>query len=102
MTAPAPVSITAWGELRAERNLPGCLRVLVGGQAAGGAERLADGTWRAVCYTAAFRDRCTEHETAEDAVRAVIRSGWARKLGARAASAVSWSAKARRRAGGAR
>ena len=100
MTAPAPVRVTAWGELRAERNLPGALRVLVGGQSAGGAERAGD-AWRACWHTAAYRDRCTEHATAEEAVRAVIRSGWARHLGARASSAVSWSARARRRAGGA-
>lgn len=109
MTAPAGVSVTAWGELRGERNLPGALRVLVAGQAAGGAEPRGGG-WVACWYTARYGlgsscDRVTEHATAEDAVRAVIGSGWARKLGARAGSPVTWSARARRRAvrrGGAR
>lgn len=95
------VRVTAWGELPAERNLPGALRVLVAGQAAGGAERVGD-VWRATWYTAAYRDRCTVHATAEDSVKAVIRSGWARKLGARAASPMSWSAGAKRRARDAR
>jgi hypothetical protein len=34
MTAPARVTVTAWGELRYEKNLPGALRVMVAGQAA--------------------------------------------------------------------
>lgn len=101
MTASATVAVTAWGELRGERNLPGALRVMVAGQAAGGAERAGD-AWRAVWYTAAYRDRCTEHATAQDAVRAVIQSGWARHLGAQPDSRVAWSARATRRAGGAR
>jgi hypothetical protein len=90
--------VTAWGELRAERNLPGAVRVLVGGESAGGAQRHGD-VWVATWYSAAYRDRITEHATAEDAVAAVVRSGWARKLGARKASAVTWSDKATRRAG---
>jgi hypothetical protein len=92
-TTPAPVTVTAWGELPAERKLPGALRVLVGGQAAGGAERHED-TWAACWYTAAYKSRVTEHQTAEQAIAAVVASGWARKLGARAASPVSWSARA--------
>lgn len=96
MTAPAQVSVSRWGDLPNERPIPGALRVLVAGQAAGGAQRTDSGTWAASWYTAAFRERVTEHATAEDAVRAVIRSGWARKLGARAASPVFWSARARR------
>jgi hypothetical protein len=47
----AAVSVSAWGELRGERTLPGCMRVLVGDQAAGGAERLGE-TWRA-CWSEA-------------------------------------------------
>ena len=39
IAGPEPVSVTAWGELPAERKLRRCLRVLVAGQAAGGAER---------------------------------------------------------------
>ena len=95
---PAYVSVSKWGELPGDRTLPGCLRVLVDGQAAGGAERVA-GSWRACFYTARFRDRITEHATADDAVNAVISSGWARRLGARKASPVRWTAKARRLAG---
>jgi hypothetical protein len=99
----APVSVTVWGELRGERKLPGApLRVLVDGQSAGGAERHGD-TWAATRYagmtgSGSLRDRVTEHATAEDAVRAVIRSAWARRLGARAASPVHWSDRARRAA----
>jgi hypothetical protein len=95
------VSVSLWGELPGDSRLPGCLRVLVAGQSAGGAERL-DGTWRAVWYTAGFKDRATEHASAEAAVAAVIASGWARKLGARKTSPVRWTVKAARLAGGAR
>jgi hypothetical protein len=100
---PALVSVIEWGELRGDRRLPGCLRVLVGGQSAGGAERKG-GSWVAYWYagiaaSGAMRDRMSEHATADEAVRAVIRSAWARRLGARAASPVSWSANARRLAG---
>jgi hypothetical protein len=104
-TTPALVSVTVWGELRGERKLPGAvLRVLVAGQSAGGVERTGD-AWRACWYagvtrSGSLRDRFTEHATAEDAVRAVIRSAWARHLGARAASAVRWSDRARRAAPG--
>jgi hypothetical protein len=94
-TRPEPVSVTAWGELPAERKLPGCLRVLVAGQAAGGAER-AGQSWLACSYTAAYRDQITEHQTAEEAIAAVLASGWARKLGARKGSRVFWSARATR------
>ena len=100
----ALVSVSAWGELPAERTLPGCLRVLVAGQSAGGVERIGQ-TWRACWYTAQYRDRCTEHATAAEAVAKVIASGWARHLGARKASPLRWTAKARRLAasrGGAR
>ena len=92
-----PVSVTAWGELRGERKLPGVLRVLVAGQSAGGAERAGE-SWRACWYTAASRSRVTEHATADEAVAAVIASGWARKLGARASSRVQWSERACRTA----
>jgi hypothetical protein len=98
----APVSVTVWGELPAERKLPGTvLHVLVAGQSAGGAERHQSGAWIATWYagmtrSGSLRDRFTEHATAEDAVRAVIRSAWARRLGARAASSVHWSDRARR------
>jgi len=95
--APAAVSVSCWGELRAERAMPGVLRVLVAGQHAGAAE-YRGGAWAAYWHTArgVSSDRITEHATAEDAVRAVIRSGWARRLGARAASRVYWSDRARR------
>lgn len=101
MSAPEPVAVKAWGELPGQRNLPGALQVLVAGQSVGGAEPVA-GQWRATWYTAAFRDRFTEHATAEEAFAAVLASGFARRLGARKASRVYWSEKAKRRAGGAR
>ena len=47
---PAAVVVRKWGEGRAERPLPGCLRVLVDGQHAGGAER-KDGVWVACWHT---------------------------------------------------
>jgi hypothetical protein len=98
-----PVSVTCWGELRGDKNLPGALRVLVGGQSAGGAERKGE-QWTACWYaglsrSGALRDRVSEHVTAEEAVRAVVRSPWARGLGARASSPISWSPKARSLAG---
>jgi hypothetical protein len=106
-----PVSVTAWAELatRGFAKLPGCLRVLVDGQSAGGCERKGD-VWVAYWYTGMsgsgrMRDRQTEHATAEEAVKAVTRSPWARRLGARASSRVYWSAKAAKladRPGGAR
>lgn len=105
MTAPAaaPAAVSCWGELRAERKVPGVLRVLVDGQHAGAVE-YRGGAWAASWHTARYglgpsSDRVTEHATAEDAVRAVIRSGWARHLGARAASRVHWSDRARCLAG---
>ena len=97
MSVPEPCAVKAWGELPLQRNLPGALQVLVAGQSVGGAERVGD-QWRACWYTAAFKDRCTAHPTAEEAVAKVLASGWARKLGARKASRVYWSDKARRRA----
>ena len=98
----APAAVTCWGDLPGERKLPGVLRVLVDGQHAGAVEYRA-GAWVACWHTAAYgrslsSDPATEHRSAEDAVRAVIRSGWARRLGARAASRVHWSAAARRAA----
>jgi hypothetical protein len=104
MSAPEPVRVTCWGELRGEEKIPGALRVLVGGQAAGGVRR--DGAvWRAGHQVRALsRWSWTEHASAEEAVARVLRSGFARRLGARAASRVYWSDKARRAAarGGAR
>jgi hypothetical protein len=98
MNAPVPVAVKAWGELRGERNLPGALHILVAGQHAGGAERVG-GEWLAF---AGYAERPTVHATAGEAVGAVLKSSWARKLGARKASRVYWSDKATRRAGGAR
>lgn len=74
----APVSVTCWGELPAERKMPGALRVLVGGQHAGAVERRG-ATWAASWYagmtaSGSMRDRVTEHASAEEAVRAVLRS----------------------------
>jgi hypothetical protein len=90
-----------YGELPGQKNLPGALQVLVAGQSAGGAER-DGGTWHAHWMTPATRDRSSVHATAEEAVAAVIRSGFARHLGARKASKVYWTPQAKRRAGGAR
>lgn len=95
---PAEITVRRWGEGPAERSLPGALRVLVGGESAGGAERTAEG-WTASWHTANYRDKVTHHETAEDAVRAVISSGWARHLGARRASRVTWTRAAKKLAG---
>ena len=108
MSTPEPVGVTCWGELRAERKMPGVLRVLVAGQHAGAIERKGSAWvayWHAgMTRSGAMRDRMSEHASADEAVRAVIRSAWARRLGARAASRVYWSDKARRAAsrGGAR
>lgn len=98
MSAPEPVRVSCWGELRGEKKIPGLLRVLVGGQHAGAIMR--DG---AVWY-ASHQARVlgpvteTEHATAEEALKRVLRSGFTRQLGARADSAVYWSDKARRAA----
>ena len=54
MSAPELVAVRAWGELLGEKNLPGVLRVLVGGQSAGGVQR--DGNeWTAKWMTAGMR-----------------------------------------------
>jgi hypothetical protein len=96
---PAVASVSVWGELRAERKLPGVLRVLVAGQHAGAIERKG-GAWAAywsagMTRSGARRDRVTEHATVDEAVRAVVRSAWARRLGARTASRVYWTTRAR-------
>jgi hypothetical protein len=101
MSAPEPVSVSVRGELRGERKLPGrrlapVLRILVAGQHAGAME------WDGRVWHAAHQARVlgkaseTEHATAEEVLRAVLRSGFARHLGARAASSVHWSDRARR------
>lgn len=109
MSAPAPVSVHEWGEMVGEQRHPGVLRVLIGGVAAGAVTR--DGpVWSAQSYTGRgyAQPRFSEHATAAEAVRAVARSGWSRKLGARAASDLHWPDRARRvvdrasRTGGAR
>jgi hypothetical protein len=100
VTAPAaaPARVSCWGELRAERRLPGVLRVLVDGQH-------ARALWReGAAWHARYQARVlgpvreTGHATAGEALRAVLRSGFARRLGARAASPVYWSDRARRAA----
>lgn len=99
MSSPEPVLVVRWGELRGDRKLPGTvLRVLVGGQHAGILARGGDG-WQALHQARALSGyRETVHATAEEALRAVLRSGFARTLGARAASPVHWSALAQRAA----
>jgi Arc/MetJ family transcription regulator len=96
VTAPAPVSVSRWGELRGERKARGVvLRVLVDGQHAGSIAPDSD-RWRACRQARALSVPWeTEHATVEEALRAVLRSGFARTLGARAASRVYWSDKAR-------
>jgi len=49
VSAPEPVSVTVWGELRAEKRIPGALRVLVGGQHAGAIAH-GDGAWTAQAH----------------------------------------------------
>lgn len=98
MTAapPAAVSVQRWGERRGAKNLPGVLRVMAGGQDAGAIEH-RDGAWHAVRQARALGPVTeTAHADAGKALRAVLRSGFARRLGARAASAVYWSAEASR------
>lgn len=94
MSAPEPVSVTAWGELPGETKVTGALRVLVGGQAAGGMMRSGD-HWIAQ-IPGLKRSRVTGHASAEDALWAILRSSWGRRLGARAASDLHWSDRARR------
>ena len=91
--------VSCWGELPAEKRLAGVLRVLVDGQHAG-AIRHEGGAWQA-SHQANVRSktRLTEHASAHEALGAVIRSGFARRLGARVASRVYWSPRARRIAG---
>jgi len=96
VTAPAAVTVTCWGELRGEKKLRGVLRVLADGQQAGAIERAGDG-WVAQVH-GLRRSQPTSHATASDAVRATLRSSWARRLGARKASAVYWSKQARKAA----
>lgn len=94
MSVPEPVSVTVWGELRAEKRIPGALRVLVGGQHAGAIAH-GDGSWTAQAH-GLRQSQPTRHDTAAEALAAVLRSPWARRLGARAASRVHWSERATR------
>ena len=105
VSAAAPVLVTRWRDLPGARKVPaGLLAVLVGGQHAGAIER--DGAmWRAGHQARVLgKVTETEHASADEALRAVLRSGFARHLGARATSRVHWSDKARQAAarGGAR
>ena len=99
MTAPAPVRVARWRDLpglRRKRPPAGLLCVLVDGQAAGEIA-YSNGTWHAAHWPrVAAPARQSEHPAADEALRAVLRSGFARYLGARAASRVSWSDAARR------
>lgn len=97
MTVPQLAWVRVWGEGRGERKLPGTvLRVLISGHVAGGVQRIGD-EW--VAQATGLRPSApTTHASADEAVRAVLRSSWARSLGARAASPVHWSDKARRAA----
>lgn len=100
-----PVSVTAWAELahRRAKKIPGALRVLVGGQHAGSVW-FEDGAWHAQAHGLS-PGPVSDHQAAAEALSALLRSAYARRLGARAGSRVFWSAKARKlaaRAGGAR
>lgn len=57
-------------------------------------ERIGD-AWVAYWRTALYQDRLTEHAIADEAVRAVIASGWSLHLGERRASKVTWTRAAR-------
>jgi hypothetical protein len=93
---PAKVAVSCWGELAAEKRLGGVLRVLVDGQHAGAIRRDGD-MWNASRQARALAPaKESQHATAGGAVRAVLRSGFARQLGARAASPVYWTEQARR------
>jgi hypothetical protein len=97
VTGPAALArVTVWGELPAERRLPGVLRVLVAGQHAGAVQHDVDRGWIAQWYTASQRDRYTVYPSAESAIRAVPASGFARRLGARTATRLTYSDEARR------
>lgn len=103
MNGPEPVAVRGYGEAAGQKNIPDALTVLVAGQSVGGAERV-EGGWLATWYKRS-RSRhayTSPHPTAEDAVAAVLASGFARGLGARKTSRVYWSERAKRRAGGAR
>ncbi len=96
VSVPEPVWVEVWGERPGERKPPGpsVLRVLVAGQHAGGIER-SEFAWVAQVH-GLRRSEPTTHDTAEEGVRAILRSSWARRLGARAASRVHWSERAKR------
>lgn len=93
-----PVNVSKWGELRAEKPVPRTLRIVVGVEAAGGVTRNDDGTYTAWHYgkNPKWKADETTHPTADAAVKRVLRSGLARRLGATAQSPVNWTVKARR------
>lgn len=100
---PETVSVSRFGELRGDRPQPGSepmLRILVGCQHAGFIAPNRDGTWGAIWkQRVAARSKVTRYPSAAEALAAVMRSGFARHLGARKASPVRWSPKASRVAG---
>jgi hypothetical protein len=90
MTAPAmPVHVHKWGEASYEKPLRDVVRVFIAGQHAG-AVAFEDGTWHASRPRPkqSWKSIDTEHASADEALNAVLRSGFARRLGARAASRV--------------
>ena len=96
MTASGRAPVSAWGELPGDKRVSGALRVLVGGQLAGTIARKGDiwhASWRVRSGSPVTQ---TEHQTAAGALTAVLRSGFARGLGARTPSPVFWSATASR------
>lgn len=90
MTAAAmPVHVHKWGEAPVEAPVANAVRVFIAGQHAG-AVVTENGTWHASRPhpTRARQSIVTEHTSADEALKAVLRSGFARRLGARAASRV--------------
>jgi hypothetical protein len=97
MSVPEPVHVGTWDETRLRRRdkrQPGVLRILVGGQHAGVVHHSQSG-WAAQVHGLRHTP-VTFHDTAGDAITAVVRSSWARRLGYRAASRTCFSLAASR------
>jgi hypothetical protein len=95
------VTVSCWGDLPGEERLPRVLRVLVGGRHAGAVRRCEDGRWAAYPLTAAGGPElgaAPAFAHAAGAVRAVLSSPWAVRLGARLGGPLSWSDQARQAA----
>lgn len=93
-----PAHVSRWAETMIRRSyrgkrypkLPNVLRVLVDGQACGSVER--DGTTWVAEVHGLRPSTPTTHDSAQTALDAVLRSGWARQLGyRRATSRIVWT-----------